>query len=64
MEQSDDQQDAAIASFAFELNVLKRMRRAGWWHVGVRDPVAPAPRPLTVSRDERAQPRQRLRATS
>jgi putative hydrolase of HD superfamily len=27
-----------IAAFAFELGVLKRVRRTGWWHVGVQDP--------------------------
>ncbi|MFC7625148.1 hypothetical protein [Microlunatus sp. GCM10028923] len=32
---------AAVASFAYELGVLKRLRRAGWWQVGVRDPEVP-----------------------
>lgn len=27
---SDDA--AALAAFGYELGVLKRMRRAGWWH--------------------------------
>jgi putative hydrolase of HD superfamily len=29
---------AGIAAFVFEMGILKRLRRAGWWHVGVRDP--------------------------
>jgi putative hydrolase of HD superfamily len=29
---------AALAAFGYEMGILKRMRRAGWWHVGVRDP--------------------------
>ncbi len=49
MEQPDDQHDAAVASFAFELGVLKRMRRAGWWHVGVRDPESVAEHSLRVA---------------
>ncbi|SFW60377.1 HD domain-containing protein [Amycolatopsis australiensis] len=27
-----------LASFAYELGLLKRVRRSGWWHAGVRDP--------------------------
>ncbi|GAA3863269.1 HD domain-containing protein [Saccharothrix violaceirubra] len=34
--------DHALAAFGFELGVLKRMRRAGWWHAGVRDPESVA----------------------
>lgn len=49
MEQPDAQHDAAVASFAFELGVLKRMRRAGWWHVGVRDPESVAEHSLRVA---------------
>jgi putative hydrolase of HD superfamily len=37
---SDDA--AAIAAFAFEIGVLKRIRRSGWWHAGVRDPESVA----------------------
>lgn len=37
---SDDA--VAIASFAYELGVLKRIRRSGWWHAGVRDPESVA----------------------
>ena len=29
---------AALAAFGYELGLLKRIRRAGWWHAGVRDP--------------------------
>ncbi|KDN20396.1 HD domain-containing protein [Amycolatopsis rifamycinica] len=28
----------ALASFGYELGLLKRIRRSGWWHAGVRDP--------------------------
>jgi len=31
-----------MATFGYELGVLKRMRRAGWWHAGVRDPESVA----------------------
>jgi putative hydrolases of HD superfamily len=44
-----DRDATAIASFAFELGVLKRMRRAGWWHVGVRDPESVAEHSLRVA---------------
>ncbi len=45
-----DEQDAvAVANFAFELGVLKRMRRAGWWHLGVRDPESVAEHSLRVA---------------
>ncbi|GAA3462710.1 HD family hydrolase [Saccharothrix longispora] len=37
---SDDA--AALAAFGYELGVLKRVRRAGWWHAGVRDPESVA----------------------
>ncbi|WP_329061083.1 HD domain-containing protein [Amycolatopsis sp. NBC_01480] len=33
---------AALAAFGFELGVLKRVRRTGWWQVGVRDPESVA----------------------
>lgn len=32
----------AMASFGFELGLLKRIRRSGWWHAGVRDPESVA----------------------
>ncbi len=44
-----DEQHAAVAEFAFELGVLKRMRRAGWWQVGVRDPESVAEHSLRVA---------------
>lgn len=48
MEQPDEHA-VAVANFAFELGVLKRMRRAGWWHVGVRDPESVAEHSLRVA---------------
>lgn len=39
----------AIAAFAFELGILKRMRRTGWWHAGVRDPESVAEHSLRVA---------------
>ena len=44
---SDDA--AAIAAFGYELGVLKRIRRAGWWHVGVRDPESVAEHCMRVA---------------
>lgn len=32
----------AIAAFGYELGLLKRIRRTGWWHAGVRDPESVA----------------------
>ncbi|MDT8912896.1 HD domain-containing protein [Amycolatopsis sp. PS_44_ISF1] len=32
----------ALVAFGFELGVLKRVRRAGWWQAGVRDPESVA----------------------
>lgn len=49
MEQPEEQHATAVANFAFELGVLKRMRRAGWWHVGVRDPESVAEHSLRVA---------------
>ena len=48
MEDSDEQH-AVIAAFAFELGLLKRIRRAGWWQVGVRDPESVAEHSLRVA---------------
>jgi putative hydrolase of HD superfamily len=45
----EDKDAAAIAGYAFELGVLKRVRRAGWWHAGVRDPESVAEHSLRVS---------------
>lgn len=49
MEEPDAQHAVAVAQFAFELGVLKRIRRAGWWHVGVRDPESVAEHSLRVA---------------
>lgn len=48
---TDQPDDAAesLASFAFELGLLKRIRRSGWWHVGVRDPESVADHSLRVA---------------
>ncbi|MCP2169242.1 HD domain-containing protein [Goodfellowiella coeruleoviolacea] len=40
---------AAIAAFGYELGVLKRVRRTGWWHVGVRDPESVAEHTMRVA---------------
>lgn len=32
----------ALATFGYELGLLKRIRRSGWWHAGVRDPESVA----------------------
>jgi putative hydrolases of HD superfamily len=44
-----EQHAIAMANFAFELGVLKRIRRAGWWHVGVRHPESVAEHSLRVA---------------
>jgi putative hydrolase of HD superfamily len=44
-----DQEAAGLAQFAFEMGVLKRIRRSGWWHAGVRDPESVAEHSLRVS---------------
>jgi putative hydrolases of HD superfamily len=44
-----DADAVAVATFAFELGVLKRMRRAGWWHAGVRDPESVAEHSLRTA---------------
>ena len=40
---------AGIAAFVFEMGILKRLRRAGWWHVGVRDPESVAEHSLRTA---------------
>jgi len=40
---------SAIAAFGYELGVLKRIRRAGWWHAGVRDPESVAEHSMRVA---------------
>jgi len=47
--ENDDRNAAGLAAFAFEMGVLKRLRRAGWWHAGVRDPESVAEHSLRVS---------------
>jgi len=44
-----DNNAEGIAAFAFELGVLKRVRRAGWWHAGVRDPESVAEHTMRVA---------------
>jgi putative hydrolase of HD superfamily len=44
---SDDA--AAVAAFGYELGLLKRIRRSGWWHVGVRDPESVAEHTMRVA---------------
>ncbi|MFE6615754.1 HD family hydrolase [Amycolatopsis sp. NPDC057786] len=39
----------ALARFGFELGVLKRIRRAGWWQAGVRDPESVAEHTMRVA---------------
>lgn len=39
----------AIAAFGYELGVLKRVRRSGWWHAGVRDPESVAEHSVRVA---------------
>ncbi|MEU4950142.1 HD domain-containing protein [Streptomyces lavendulae] len=40
---------AGTAGFLFELGVLKRERRSGWWHTGVRDPESIAEHSFRVA---------------
>jgi putative hydrolase of HD superfamily len=47
--EADDQGAAALAGFMFEMGVLKRLRRAGWWHAGIRDPESVGEHSLRVS---------------
>src|SRR5947207_12910547 len=39
----------ALAAFGFELGILKRVRRAGWWQAGVRDPESVAEHTMRVA---------------
>lgn len=39
----------ALAAFGYELGLLKRIRRTGWWHAGVRDPESVAEHSLRVA---------------
>src|SRR3954453_4922723 len=45
----DDQAATGTAAFAYEMGVLKRLRRSGWWHAGIRDPESVAEHSLRVS---------------
>jgi len=38
-----------LAAFGYELGVLKRVRRAGWWQAGVRDPESVAEHSLRAA---------------
>jgi putative hydrolase of HD superfamily len=40
---------SGLAAFGYELGVLKRIRRAGWWHGGVRDPESVAEHTMRVA---------------
>ncbi|MDX8036485.1 HD domain-containing protein [Lentzea sp. BCCO 10_0856] len=44
-----DQAAAALAAFGYELGILKRIRRSGWWHAGVRDPESVAEHSMRVA---------------
>ncbi|MEU4392226.1 HD domain-containing protein [Kribbella sp. NPDC023855] len=44
-----DQDASGVVAFAYEMGVLKRLRRAGWWHAGVRDPESVAEHSLRVA---------------
>jgi putative hydrolase of HD superfamily len=46
---ASDRRAAGLAGFAFELGVLKRLRRTGWSHVGVRDAESVADHSLRVA---------------
>lgn len=46
---ADDGDAAGIAVFAFELGILKRLRRTGWSHVGIRDAESVAEHSLRVA---------------
>lgn len=46
---TEPEDGAGIAAFVFEMGVLKRLRRAGWWHVGIRDPESVAEHSLRVA---------------
>ncbi len=48
MAEADDNL-AGIAGFAFELGVLKRLRRTGWSHAGIRDAESVAEHSLRVA---------------
>jgi putative hydrolase of HD superfamily len=47
--QVSDDDAAALAAFGYELGLLKRIRRTGWWHAGVRDPESVAEHTMRVA---------------
>lgn len=49
MQMTDSQDATAVANLIFELGVLKRIRRTGWSHVGVRDPESVAEHSLRAA---------------
>jgi putative hydrolases of HD superfamily len=48
-DETTDRDANGVVAFAYEMGVLKRLRRAGWWHVGVRDPESVAEHSLRVA---------------
>jgi len=48
-DETTDRDATGVVAFAYEMGVLKRLRRAGWWHVGVRDPESVAEHSLRVA---------------
>lgn len=44
-----DQDAASVVAFGYEMGVLKRLRRTGWWHVGIDDPESVAGHSLRVA---------------
>lgn len=48
-DETTDRDATNVVAFAYEMGVLKRLRRAGWWHVGVRDPESVAEHSLRVA---------------
>ncbi|MCY7342178.1 MAG: HD domain-containing protein [Pseudonocardia sp.] len=45
----DDGDAVGLAGFAFELGILKRLRRTGWSHAGIRDAESVAEHSLRVA---------------
>jgi len=46
---SQDNDATGMAAFAFEMGILKNVRRAGWWHAGVNNPESVAEHTMRVS---------------
>ncbi|MDX3002672.1 HD domain-containing protein [Kribbella solani] len=49
VDDTTDKDAVGTVAFAYEMGVLKRLRRAGWWHAGVRDPESVAEHSLRVA---------------